>query len=113
MEAVGLLLLALYLFSLTGFSWWLYALLFLAPDISMIGYLVNSQVGARSYNLFHHQGLAALLYLAGLLMLVPVLQLIGSVLLGHSAMDRLFGFGLKYPDSFYHTHLGFINEKDN
>jgi hypothetical protein len=25
-------------------------------------------------------------------------------------MDRLFGYGLKYPDAFTHTHLGTIGK---
>ena len=31
---------------------------------------------------------------------------IGIIWVGHIGMDRLVGFGLKYPDSFGHTHLG-------
>ncbi|MDA1193538.1 MAG: DUF4260 family protein, partial [Candidatus Poribacteria bacterium] len=29
----------------------------------------------------------------------------GAILIGHSAFDRLLGYGLKYPDAFKHTHL--------
>ena len=31
---------------------------------------------------------------------------IGIIWFGHIGMDRLVAFGLKYPDSFGHTHLG-------
>jgi hypothetical protein len=31
---------------------------------------------------------------------------------GHIGMDRLVGFGLKYPDSFQHTHLGWKGRRD-
>jgi hypothetical protein len=39
---------------------------------------------------------------------VQWLQLVGLILLGHSSLDRVFGYGLKYADSFRHTHLGWI-----
>jgi hypothetical protein len=29
-------------------------------------------------------------------------------MLGHSSADRILGYGLKYSDSFHHTHLGWI-----
>ena len=34
----------------------------------------------------------------------------GLILFGHSSMDRILGYGLKYPDSFEHTHLGMIGK---
>jgi hypothetical protein len=39
---------------------------------------------------------------------LPVMQLAGVILFGHSSMDRIFGYGLKYSDSFQHTHLGML-----
>jgi hypothetical protein len=38
------------------------------------------------------------------------LQLAGIILFTHSSMDRVFGYGLKYPDSFNNTHLGPIGK---
>ena len=83
----------------------------LVPDVGMIGYLLNPKAGAWIYNLFHHRGIAILLYLLGVFAATPVLLLAGVILLGHASMDRLFGFGLKYPDSFHHTHLDLVNSK--
>ena len=40
------------------------------------------------------------------------LLLAGIVLFGHASMDRLFGYGLKFSDSFHHTHLGKIGRKN-
>lgn len=94
-----------------GYSWWVFLAWLLVPDLSMLGYLLNSRVGAWVYNLFHHQGLAIAVGVAGVVMAVPELQLAGLVLFGHSAMDRAFGYGLKYEDSFQHTHLGWIGNK--
>ncbi|HEY2386937.1 MAG TPA: DUF4260 family protein, partial [Candidatus Binatia bacterium] len=31
--------------------------------------------------------------------------------LAHIGMDRLLGYGLKYPTSFHHTHLGRIGTR--
>ncbi|HUP13711.1 MAG TPA: DUF4260 family protein, partial [Niastella sp.] len=55
-EAAQLLLgiLALYFQSL-HVSWWLWPLLILAPDISMLGYMAGTKTGAFTYNLFHHK----------------------------------------------------------
>ncbi len=61
----------------------------------MIGYLINSKVGALTYNFIHHKALAILLYLFGSLAQLPVLQLAGLVLFGHSSLDRVLGFELQ------------------
>lgn len=101
-----------YLLSLQlGFAWWVFPALLLLPDLSMLGYVVNARAGAWLYNLFHHQGLAIAVGLLGLYLSNPSLQLAGLVLFGHSAMDRAFGYGLKYNDSFQHTHLGWIGKQ--
>jgi hypothetical protein len=34
-------------------GWLLFALLFLTPDLVMLGYLINRKVGTASYNLVH------------------------------------------------------------
>lgn len=102
---------AVYVLSLyTGFAWWVFLALLLAPDISMLGYAINARTGAWVYNLFHHQGVAVIIGLAGLWAGIPALQLTGLILFGHSAMDRALGYGLKYEDAFKHTHLGWIGQ---
>src|SRR5215831_7252766 len=93
------------------YSWWLFFAWLLAPDVSAVGYLVNTKVGAVLYNLAHHQALALIILIAGVYLSVPGLTFTGIVLFGHSAMDRLLGYGLKYPDNFKHTHLGWIGKK--
>ncbi|WP_348642738.1 DUF4260 family protein [Mesorhizobium sp. B2-4-15] len=37
----------------TGVSWWLFGLLILAPDLSMLGYLGGPSIGAIAYNALH------------------------------------------------------------
>lgn len=108
LEQVGLFVLGLYLFLQLPFAWWWFPLLLLAPDLGALGYLVGARVGAYSYNLTHHQGLAIGLYLLGAFLAAPILQLIGVIMLSHSGLDRAVGYGLKHSDSFHHTHLGWI-----
>lgn len=113
LEEVGLCAIAIFGLCLQPiqFSWWIWPILFLSPDLGMIGYLVNTKVGAVTYNLLHHRliGVAILTY--GYFMHQPYMVLAGLIFLGHSSFDRALGYGLKYPDSFKHTHLGMIGGK--
>ena len=108
LEALSLTLLSVYLFLPLGYAWWWYPLLFLTPDLGMLGYLINPRLGAWTYNLVHHQAVAIVLYLLGLALSSPLWQAVGLIMLGHSSFDRVFGYGLKYFDSFKHTHMGQI-----
>ena len=110
LEEFGLFFLAIYLFTLLSYPWWLFPLLLLTPDLGAIGYLAGPRVGATAYNLTHHKGLAAILYILGAFLNLPAIQLVGIIMLAHSSLDRVFGYGLKYPDRFQHTHLGWIGK---
>lgn len=105
-EEAALFLLSLFLFSRVGYPWWWFPLLLFAPDLVMIGYAANPRIGAYLYNAVHHRGVAIALYVAGVLASLPALQLTGLILFGHASLDRVFDYGLKYPDAFGHTHLG-------
>ena len=76
----------------------------------MIGYLKNPKIGAWVYNFFHHKLLAISIYILGIYFNLPIVTLAGVILFGHSAMDRIFGYGLKYEDAFTNTHLGKIGK---
>lgn len=110
LEEAMMLALSLFLFNRLPYSWWLFAALFLTPDLSMLGYLINSKVGAITYNIAHHKGLALTLYFIGLYAGLTPLQFAGLLLFAHSSFDRVMGYGLKYSDSFNHTHLGMIGK---
>ncbi len=110
LEELFLFGLALFLFSGLDYGWGWYALMFFAPDLSMLGYLANPRLGARTYNLVHHQGLAVALYVLGYLLTNPALMFAGTLLLGHSSFDRVLGYGLKHEDAFQNTHLGVIGK---
>ena len=90
------------------FEWWIWIAIFLAPDLSMLGYLINNKAGALTYNLFHHQLVAIGIVVIGMLFQLPYLELAGLVLVGHSSLDRVMGFGLKLPAGFKFTHLGAV-----
>lgn len=98
--------LSVFLFAMLPYAWWWYPVLLLVPDVGMLGYLVNTRVGAVTYNLTHWMLLAVALFVFGFLNEYSFIALTGVIMLGHSALDRALGYGLKYPDSFKHTHLG-------
>jgi hypothetical protein len=85
---------------------WLFIVLLLAPDLGMLGYLGGPRLGVLTYNLLHYRGLAVAVYFLGFYLEVPFLIWSGVVMFLHSTLDRVFGYGLKYPDSFQNTHLG-------
>ncbi|WP_308993189.1 DUF4260 domain-containing protein [Mariniflexile litorale] len=108
LEELMMFVLGVFVFSQLNFAWWWFLVLILAPDISMFGYLVNTKVGAVTYNLFHHKGIAILVYIIGTCFQNEIVQLFGAILFSHASFDRIFGYGLKYFDNFKHTHLGEI-----
>jgi len=94
------------LYWLTGGSWWLFALLVLTPDVSMLGYLAGPRVGAAAYNAFHSYPLPAALGIFGLLAGFSLAVGVALVWFAHIGMDRAIGYGLKYPTTFGDTHMG-------
>ena len=86
-------------------NWLLFAILFLAPDLFMLGYLANVRVGSAIYNFAHTYItpgiLLAISYLAAKPQLFPVVL----IWTAHIGFDRLLGFGLKYPTHFKDTHF--------
>ena len=110
LEELAVFALSIVLFSYTSLAWWWFLLLILLPDIGMIGYIFNTRVGAVTYNFFHHKAVAIIVLCAGWYLAHEWTLVAGIILLGHLALDRILGYGLKYTDSFKHTHLGWINE---
>lgn len=106
LEELAMFGLGILAFNQLDFAWWWFLLLILTPDIGMMGYLINSRIGALIYNVFHHKGLAVSIYVTGVYLADDVVQLIGIILFTHASLDRIFGFGLKYERSFKDTHLG-------
>ncbi|MEQ8360874.1 MAG: DUF4260 domain-containing protein [Cytophagales bacterium] len=108
LEEILMFLGSIFLFSHYDLAWWWFPVFILLPDIGMLGYLFGSKVGAISYNIFHHKGIAILIYLISFHLESHIGELAGIILFAHSSMDRIFGYGLKYADDFKHTHLGWL-----
>ena len=79
-----------------GSSLWLLPLL-LVPDVSMLGYLAGPRVGAFTYNLAHTWAAGLAVLALGLAAASGPAILAGAILVAHTGMDRLAGYGLKYP----------------
>lgn len=107
-EELTIFLASIAAFATMNFSWWLYPAFLLLPDLAMLGYLINTRFGAFIYNFAHHRATGILTYGLGYVYVSPILMLTGIILIGHTAMDRLAGYGLKYADNFHHTHLGWL-----
>jgi Domain of unknown function (DUF4260) len=105
-EGAALLLIAVTLYARVGASWWLFAILFLAPDLSFLGYLGGPRTGAIVYNAAHTLVGPLLLALAGLLCPAHVFIPFALIWVAHIGFDRVLGYGLKYAAGFGFTHLG-------
>ena len=82
----------------------------LAVDLSMAGYLANPRVGAFTYNLAHQWATGLAVLGAGWWLQATPVLLLGAVLVAHVGIDRVAGYGLKYPTAFQDTHLGRIGK---
>jgi len=112
LEGLGVAAVSALLYARTGVSWWLFAALWLVPDLSMLGYLAGPCRGARVYNAMHtYVGPAALGACAYLLHANVVALAIAIIWANHISVDRLLGYGLKYGDGFGFTHLGRVGKE--
>jgi hypothetical protein len=108
LEWAAVAVVGIVLYTLSGASWWLFALLILAPDLSMLGYLAGPRVGAIAYNALHILIVPLLLALAGYVLVNSMATAIGLIWIIHIAVDRALGYGLKLSTGFQDTHLGRI-----
>ncbi len=106
LEGAAAFAISVALYAHSGLSWPLLAVLFLAPDLAMLGYLMSARIGAVAYNVAHTTALALPLALLGLLAGRPAILSVGLIWIAHIGFDRALGYGLKYASSFGDTHLG-------
>jgi hypothetical protein len=105
LEGVVVFFGAIALYISQGASGLLFGLLLFAPDLSMVGYRINPRFGSWMYNAVHTYALPAmLLALAFAARWAPGIH-IALIWFAHIGMDRMLGFGLKYPTNFKDTHL--------
>lgn len=103
-------LVALFFVVVGEFDWWWLIILFLAFDISAIGYLINNTIGALLYNVGH--SLIGPAVLAGVFIFTSsdASLFVTLLWLFHIFVDRALGYGLKHTKGFHHTHLGKIGK---
>jgi Domain of unknown function (DUF4260) len=105
-EGLAVAALTVLLYARSGASWWLFAALWLVPDLSMLGYYAGACRGARIYNAAHTYFLPGVLAFLALVLRDQALLPIALIWANHISIDRLLGYGLKYADGFGFTHLG-------
>ena len=91
-------------------SWWVYAVLFFAPDLSFAGYLAGPKVGAIVYNIAHSYMGPMALMTTGFTISEPLVLSVAMIWMAHIGFDRALGYGLKYASGFGFTHLGRIGK---
>ena len=105
LEGLAVFVLSVYFYFHLQFSWGIFLILLLAPDISALGYIKNVQVGSILYNLFHTYSIPLILMICGLFLHNDRIIMICLIWIAHIGMDRMFGLGLKYPTKFPDTHF--------
>ncbi len=114
LEGLALAIACIWLYGLFHQSWWLFAALFLTPDLSMLAYFAGPKIGAAVYNFVHNWVTGvALFFLAfyaggGDTFLLSLPFILGA----HIGVDRALGFGLKHRTGFKDTHLGRLGRVD-
>ncbi len=108
LEGLCVLAMALWAYGTFGLGWSTFALFFLAPDLSLLGYLAGPRAGALAYNAAHAYLGAFCCLAAGILLPAGSLTAMGLIWCAHIGLDRALGYGLKYAAGFHFTHLGAI-----
>ncbi len=96
------------LYAVWGGSWWIYAFLFLVPDLSFAAYLADPKTGAIVYNAAHSYMAPVALMTTSFALASPLWLSIAMIWMAHIGIDRALGYGLKYWAGFAFTHLGRI-----
>lgn len=111
LEELALFLLCIFLFYQLNLTWWWFPAFLLLPDIGTIGYLFSTKIGAFTYNITHNRLVASGVALYALTYGGELWKFAAIILFAHISFDRTLGYGLKFTDSFSHTHLGMIGNK--
>ena len=88
-----------------GFSPIAFVVLFLAPDVSFLGFLASPAIGATAYNAVHTYALPLALAAAGVLADADTLVQVALIWSAHIGLDHLLGYGLRYPTGREDSHL--------
>lgn len=105
-EGLALALACLAGYAATGASWWMFAILILAPDLSFVGFLAGTRIGAIAYDAAHTTIGPLVLGVAGFLLGADLAVPLALIWGAHVGADRALGYGLRYPERYMDTHLG-------
>lgn len=108
LEGVCVLVAACVAYAKFDLDWSMFAIYFLVPDLSLLGYFAGTKVGVISYNTAHSYLGAVVSLVIGFTVSSPALQCVGLIWCAHIGFDQALGYGLKYPEGFGFTHLGRI-----
>ena len=108
LEGIALLAGAALVYGSQSYRWWLFFVFLLTPDLVMLIYMVNKRAGEISYNLVHTTIFPLVLALYSGLSGNSLGLQIGLIWLAHIGMDRMVGYGFKYPGQFKETHFNRI-----
>jgi len=111
LENLAVFCLSTILYVWLGHAWLLFIGLFVAPDLSFLGYLAGPRIGSHAYNLVHNYAAPIAIGVLGILGERSILVAFGLIWAAHISLDRALGFGLKYPDAFGNTHLGRLGRR--
>jgi len=104
-EGLIVFLLSVYFYFNGGGDIILFFVAWVLPDLGMIGYVKNSKLGSLTYNLTHTYIIPLILALFFILIDNSFGLQMMYVWFSHLGLDRLAGYGLKYPDKFKNTHM--------
>jgi hypothetical protein len=105
LEGLALGAAAIVLYFHEDFGWVLFLVLVLAPDLSFAGYVFGPKVGALAYDAVHTEIFPLALGTLGVVAGSASATKVALIWLAHIGVDRLLGYGLKYPTAFEDTHL--------
>jgi len=108
LEGLALFAAMVTLYAVWDGHWWIFAILFLVPDLSFAAYLAGPRIGALVYNAAHATLAPFTLLGFGFVLGDPITAPIAVIWLAHIGFDRALGYGLKYRSGFTFTHLGRI-----
>ncbi|NWK84268.1 DUF4260 domain-containing protein [Staphylococcus sp. GSSP0090] len=100
LESTFVLILVLSIYAIFDFSFWIFLIFLLAPDLTAIGYVFNKRIGSMVYNVGHMYVLSILVTILYLWAKAPVLLQIALIWLANISIDRTLGYGLKYASDF-------------
>lgn len=88
-----------------GYSWTRFAIFLLAPDLAMLAFLAGRKPGVLAYNAVHTYVAPFLVFALLSALDRPSAFWIPLIWTAHIGLDRLLGYGLKYPADLKQTHL--------